>query len=146
MGSAKRMAGIGLSTVGLSLSLLCLSQALETVIDRNPNRQGDRETGLVGLLIGLPVGAGALWMLRDLERDRNLICSKRLQSLFYRAIKANDGRISAVQFAMLSQVSLVDAKAFLDAWSSPLNAHFEVDQSEAMVYCFPLPESLPESF
>ena len=77
-------------------------------------------------------------MLRDLRRDRTLAHSQKLQSLFYKAIKANDGRISAMQFAMLSQVSLDEAKAFLDAWSGVLNADFDVDESGTVVYCFRL--------
>lgn len=142
MSSAKRMTGIGLSALGLVLSFLCIGRAIETRLDRNPNRQNKRETVLAGLLIGLPTGAGALWILKSLERDRTLLQSKKLQSLLYKAIKANDGRISVAQFAMLSQVSLDEAKAFLDAWSSSLNADFDVDESGAIIYCFRLPEPL----
>ncbi len=141
MGNAKRITGIALSATGLLLSFLCLGRAIETGLDRDPNRQGKRETVTAGLLIGLPVGAGALWILRDLERDRTLIHSQKLQSLFYKAIKANNGRISAVQFAMLAQVSLGEAKAFLDTWSGAMNAQFDVDESGTVVYCFRLPEA-----
>ncbi|MGB3788372.1 MAG: hypothetical protein WA949_10200 [Phormidesmis sp.] len=141
MGNAKRIAGITLSATGLLLSFLCLGRAIETGLDRNPNRQGKRETVTAGLLIGLPVGAGALWILRDLERDRTLIHSQKLQSLFYKAIKANSGRLSAVQFAMLAQVSLDEAKAFLDTWSGAMNAQFDVDESGTVIYCFRLPEA-----
>ncbi len=141
MGNAKRIAGITLSATGLLLSFLCLGRAIETGLDRNPNRQGKRETVTAGLLIGLPVGAGALWILRDLERDRTLIHSQKLQSLFYKAIRANSGRLSAVQFAMLAQVSLDEAKAFLDTWSGAMNAQFDVDESGTVIYCFRLPEA-----
>lgn len=142
MSSAKRITGLGLSAVGFALSLLCLNRAVGAALDRNLNWQGKRETVLTGVLIGLPTGASALWILKELERDRTLIYSERLQSLFYKAIKANNGRISAAQFAMLSQVPLEEANAFLDAWSSPLNADFDVDESGAVIYCFQLPESL----
>ncbi len=139
MNKARRITGIGLSAVGLLLSFLCLGRAVETALDRNPNRQGKRETVLAGLLIGLPAGAGALWMLRDLERDRTLTHSQKLQSLFYKAVRANDGRISAAQFAMLSQISLDEAKAFLDSWAGAMDAHFDVDETGLVVYCFRLP-------
>ncbi len=141
MNKARRITGIGLSAVGLLLSFLCLGRAVETALDRNPNRQGKRETVLAGLLIGLPAGAGALWMLQDLERDRTLIHSQKLQSLFYKAIRANNGRISAAQFAMLSQISLGEAKAFLDSWAGAMAAQFDVDESGLVIYCFRLPPS-----
>lgn len=140
MNKVRRITGISLSAVGLLLSFLCLGRAVETMLDRNPNRQGKRETVLAGLLIGLPAGAGALWMLRDLERDHTLVHSQKLQSLFYRALKANNGRISAAQFAMLSQSSLEEAKTFLDSWAGAMNAQFDVDETGLVVYCFPLPK------
>lgn len=141
MNKARRITGIGLSAVGLLLSFLCLGRAVETALDRNPNRQGKRETVLAGLLIGLPAGAGALWILRDLERDRTLIHSQKLQSLFYKAVRANNGRISAAQFAMLSQIPMDEAKAFLDSWAGAMDAQFDVDETGLVVYCFRLPES-----
>ncbi|WP_038015434.1 hypothetical protein [Synechococcus sp. PCC 7335] len=140
MSSARRITGIGLSGLGLVLSFLCLGRAVQTALDRNPNRQGKREV-LTGLLIGLPTGAGALWILNDLKRDHTIVRSKELQSLLLKAIRANNGRISAAQFAMLSQVSLDESKALLDAWASPLNADLDVDESGVVTYCFRLPES-----
>ncbi len=136
---ARYAVGIGLSALGLALGFLCLGRALETALDANPNRLNKRETVTAGVLIGVPTAAGALWLLMSLERDRTLTHSKRLQLLFYKALKANSGKISALQFAMLAQVPLADAKHFLDDWAVSLAAEFQVDAAGTVVYCFSLP-------
>ena len=75
-------------------------------------------------------------MMSTLERDRRLAYSKRLQALFYTALQANDGRINAMQFAMLAEVSLSEAQHCLDTWAGPMNADFDIDESGVIVYCF----------
>lgn len=130
---------MGLSALGLALGFLCLGRALETALGFNPNRLNQREPVTAGVLIGVPTATGALWLLRSLQRDRTLIHSKRLQLLFYKVLKANSGKISAIQFAMLAQVPLVDAKYFLDDWAVALSAEFQVDEAGTVVYCFRLP-------
>ncbi|MEL7227737.1 MAG: hypothetical protein AAGL17_23630, partial [Cyanobacteria bacterium J06576_12] len=118
--STRRVAGYSLSALGLMLGFLCLGRAVETALDKDPTRQGKRETITAGILIGLPVTAGALWAMSSLERDRRLAYSQRLQALFYKALQANEGRINAIQFAMLAEVSLGEAQQCLDAWAGPM--------------------------
>ncbi len=136
MANAKRIAGLGLSGLGLLLGFLCLGRAVETALDKDPNRLGKRETITAGLLLGIPITASALWMIKDLERSRKLAESERLQALFYKALKANNGRINPLQFAMLGQISVEEAKDCLDAWAVPLNADFQVDEAGVVMYCF----------
>jgi len=136
MASAKRTVGLGLSGLGLLLGFLCIGRAVETALDRNPNRLHKRETITAGLLLGIPCTAGALWGLATLERRRRLAESERLQALFYKALKVNSGRINPIQFAMLGQISIDEAKECLDAWAVPLNADFQVDEAGVVMYCF----------
>ncbi len=144
MAAAKRIVGIGISTVGLLLGFLCLGRAVETVLNNDPDRLNRSETVTTGLLIGLPTTIGALWILRDLNHDLKLTQSQRLQSLFYKALKANDGRINAIQFAILGQVSFDEAQACLDGWAGSMNADFQVDEAGVVIYCFPLSFPLSE--
>ncbi|MEO1386001.1 MAG: hypothetical protein AAFV85_01345 [Cyanobacteria bacterium J06634_6] len=136
--SSKRIVGLGLSTFGLLLGFLCLGRAVETALDKNPQRQNKRETITAGLLLGLPTTLGAAWMMGSLERERKLAYSKRLQALFYKALKANDGKINAIQFAMLAQVSLAEAQQCLNEWAGPMNADFDIDEAGVIMYCFTL--------
>ncbi|MEL6938210.1 MAG: hypothetical protein AAFO84_03350 [Cyanobacteria bacterium J06598_1] len=134
--STKRLAGIGLSTFGLVLGFLCLGRAVETALDTDPDRLDKRETVLAGMLLGIPATVGAVWMMGTMERDRKLAYSHRLQALFYKALQANNGRINAIQFAMLAEVSLKEAQQCLDTWAGPMNADFDIDEAGVIVYCF----------
>lgn len=136
MASARRTVSRGFLGLGLLIGFLCIGRAVETALDRNPNRLNKRETITAGLLLGIPCTAGALWGLGALERQRKLAKSERLQALFYKALKANDGKINPIQFAMLGQISAEEAKACLDEWAVPLNADFQVDEAGVVMYCF----------
>ena len=152
MKSMKRVIRVGLPTLGLAIGLLCLGRAffvmtisqgeskptptLETALDKNLNRLNKRETIAIGLLLGIPCTFGSLRMLTTFRRNHKLAQSQRLQVLFCKAIKANNGRINALQLAMLAEISVQDAKTFLDAWAGPLHASYQIDETGLMVYCF----------
>jgi hypothetical protein len=136
MDSMKRIMGVGLPALGLVIGVLCLGRSLETALDKNPNRPNKPETITAGLLLGIPCMAGSLWLLGAVERDRKLVHSQRLQSLFYQAISANNGRINPLQFAMLAEIPVEQAKDFLEAWAGSLNADCHLDDTGLRVYCF----------
>lgn len=136
MTKSKHIAGVGLSALGLLLGFLCIGRAAETALDTNPERLHKRETVTAGLLLGIPCAAGAGLMLVDLEARRRRDRSQRMQTLFYKALKANNGKINPLQFAMLAEVSLTEAQRCLNDWAGPLNADFEVDEAGIVEYCF----------
>lgn len=136
MTKSRHIAGVGLSAVGLLLGFLCLGRAAETALDTDPTRLHKRETVTAGLLLGIPCTAGAGLLLLDLESRRRRNRTQRMQTLFYKAVKANDGKINPLQFAMLAEVSLSEAQKCLNDWAGPLNADFEVDEAGVVEYCF----------
>ena len=142
MNTTKRVLAYGTGALGLLLGFLCLGRAVETALDNNPNRLNKRETITAGLLLGIPCTAGSLWMLGALRRRERLRHSQRLQTLFYKAIRANDGQINPLQFAMLAQVSVDEAKDCLNAWAQQLNADFKIDEAGIVMYCFEMPATL----
>jgi len=135
MPTAKHILGFGLSTLGLTLGFFCMGRAVRAALTPEP-QPSRREATAAGLLLGGPTVVGAAWMLKALERDRTLASSRRLQTLFYKVLKANEGRIDAIQFALLAEVSLSEAKDCLDAWAAMLNADFDIDEIGVTVYCF----------
>lgn len=136
MSSVKRILRVGLPALGLVVGFLCLGRSLETALDKNPNRPHKPETIAAGLLLGIPCTLGSIWMLSTFQRHHKLAQSQRLQVLFYKAIKANNGKINALQLAMLAEISVQDAKTFLNAWAGPLKASYQIDETGLMVYCF----------
>lgn len=141
---------MGISALGLAIGMLCLGRAVEAGLQEKGDRTQRTETISAGLAVGFSTTVGALWMLRDSERSyrtqkrlRELsqhkhIACQRLQSIFYKALKANEGRINAIQLALVGQISLTDAQVYLETWANLLGANAQADSAGVTLYCFDL--------
>jgi len=100
-------------------------------------------TALNGMIFGLPSlvlgGWLALGMRRQSKQEENAIAQQmnlHLQSMFYRMIAENEGRITVLGFAMQSQLPPATARKFLDDQAKQFNANFKVSEDGAVSYHF----------
>ena len=100
-------------------------------------------TALNGMIFGLPSlvlgGWLALGMRRQGKKEENAIAQQmnlHLQSMFYRMIAENEGRITVLGFAMQSQLPPATARQFLDDQAKQFNANFKVSEDGAVSYHF----------
>jgi hypothetical protein len=100
-------------------------------------------TAVNGIIFGLPSlalgGWLALGMFRQGKREKNAIAQQidlQLQSMFYRMIAENEGRITVLGFAMQSQLPPATAREFLDDQAKQFNANFKVSDDGAVSYHF----------
>jgi hypothetical protein len=100
-------------------------------------------TAVNGIIFGLPSlalgGWLALGMFRQGKREKNAIAQQidlQLQSMFYRMIAENEGRITVLGFAMQSQLPPATAREFLDDQAKQFNANFKVSEDGAVSYHF----------
>ncbi len=133
---AKQIAAGLLIVVGA----LCLARALETGLDRNPNRLDKRETITAGLLLGVPAVIGGTWLGVDLRRQRQHQEAERLQGVFFQLVKAGRGKITALRFAMEAHLDGEAAKTYLSDRALEYDATFQVDNEGGITYCFNLGE------
>ncbi|MCJ8279250.1 MAG: hypothetical protein AAFY76_13040 [Cyanobacteria bacterium J06649_11] len=96
-----------------------------------------------GIIYGFPClalgGWLALGMLREGKKEKNAIAKQmdlHLQSMFYRMISENQGRITVLGFAMQSQLPATTAREFLDNQAKQFNANFKVSEDGAVSYHF----------
>ena len=128
----------------IALGGLFLLAALTIPFSEEPEEApGDNVKGFVGcLMFGLPpVGAGVL-LLRSSHRDKE---QKKLQAhaakqqaldqLFYSLVEQK-GSLTPLQLASAAQMSIPDAKAFLDDKAELLNPDFDVTSHGNMIYRF----------
>ena len=100
---------------------------------------------LVKLLLPWLVGAGlvgaGLWFWH-----RHQVQRRALHMLFYEQLEARQGRISVLEFAMATQLTGAEARAFLDARAKEFFANFEPTDSGDVLYTFhaPVRRSGPE--
>lgn len=132
----KIAAGIFL-TIGVSFSLVCLIPFF------NPEASAeDKEAGFAAFaVIGLPptiAGGVLIWNLRRQHRQNLQKLLLEQERLFIELINQQEGKITVIEFATAAQISLEEAKMYLEQKSKELNANFEATDSGAMVYLFPI--------
>ncbi len=100
-------------------------------------------TAVNGIIFGLPSlvlgGWLALGMRRQGKKEHSAIAKQmdlHLQSMFYRMIAENEGRITVLGFAMQSQLPAAEAREFLDEQAKQFNANFKVSEDGAVSYHF----------
>ncbi|MDB9527607.1 ribosomal protein L7/L12 [Oscillatoria sp. CS-180] len=128
---------VGASALFL-LGFWCLGRAVETSLDRNPNRLGQRETITAGILLGVPATGGGGWLLWDSRRQHQLQEEERLKNTFFQLVKAGRGKITPLRFSMEAQIDGSQAKAYLSDRSMEYDATYQVDVEGNITYCFHL--------
>ncbi|BAZ33303.1 hypothetical protein NIES4074_58130 [Cylindrospermum sp. NIES-4074] len=131
----KVIAGIFLIT-GLSILLL------GTIDLVNPKAtKEDKEGSLAAIvLFGLPPTAISTWIIWSLYQQHQ----QKLEQLnlereqqFLRLLQQNGGEMTVTNFALSAQISIKDAKLYLDQKAKELGANFEVSDEKGVIYRFP---------
>lgn len=100
-------------------------------------------TAIGGFVFGIPTmtlgGWLALSVYRQGKKDKKALqhqTDERLQTIFYRTIQENNGRVTLLGFAMQSQLPAQEAREFLDSKAKEFNANFRISEEGAISYHF----------
>lgn len=130
----KQLAAVALLVMGF----WCLARAVETGLDRNPNRLEKRETVTAGILLGLPaIGFGG-WLGVDAHLQQKREERDRLQGIFFQLVKAGKGYIAPIRFSMETGLTGEAAIDYLNQRARVYNADFQVDDTGGITYYFNL--------
>jgi hypothetical protein len=122
---------------GLSISLLATAQ----IADADDDLEDLAETGAALVLFGLAptaLGGWLAWNLRYSNRQTSQSLSLQQEQMFLQLLQNQAGDLTIIQFAAAAQLPIEQAKVFLDQKAQLLNATFEVKDTGAIVYRFPL--------
>ncbi|MBG1266556.1 hypothetical protein [Nostoc sp. WHI] len=157
MKTAEKLAAGWLLTLGFMFLTLSATAALEKFAPREviilpkdehdflaPNATYEADnTAVSGLIFGVPTLTLGAWLALGLYRQSrhekkalNQEVSDRLQSIFYKMLQENHGRVTVLGFAMQSQLPAANAKQFLDEKAKEFNANFKVNEEGAVSYHF----------
>lgn len=151
MKTTEKLASGWLLLLGFMFLLLTSAALLDNGSTQNQNMQTcttssvneARDAALGGLILGVPSvllgGLLALGVYRDRQQEKKIIAqaSDRLQSTFFRLIKANNGYITVLQFAMAGQLTATAARQYLNQKAKDFDATFDVSNEGAISYYFP---------
>ncbi len=100
-------------------------------------------TAVNGIIFGVPSIVLGSWLALGFYRENKLEQkaltqehNQRLQSLFYKMIQENQGKVTVLSFAMQSQLPPADARNYLDEQAKVFNANFKVNEEGAVSYYF----------
>lgn len=129
----KVFAGV-LFTFGFVFLLITAS----VMVTQDPS-EDDRDTALGGLMLGVPAMAGGTAIVLNMRRKKKELAatqSQQLETTFVELLYNTNGRISVVEFAVASKLSLADSKQYLDRKVSQLNGDFDVSEDGKISYRF----------
>lgn len=132
----KALAGFCL-LIGLPVVLLTLLQL--TNPDTSPQDRDEASAAL--FILGFPPTALGGWLVWNLRNSRQQTAQKKRQrqeQRFLEILQKQQGQITILQLAAATEMPLDDAKAFLDQQATLLNADFDVSETGAVVYRFPV--------
>jgi len=92
--------------------------------------------GFPTLVIGGWLALGLYRQSKEEEQASEQENSNNLQSIFYRMVQENEGRISLLGFAMQSQLPPTTAREYLDVKAQEFNANFKVSEEGSVLYQF----------
>ncbi|MDJ0737272.1 MAG: hypothetical protein QNJ47_24935 [Nostocaceae cyanobacterium] len=100
-------------------------------------------TAVNGIIFGVPSIVLGSWLAlgfyRENKQEQKALThenNQRLQSLFYKMIQENQGRVTVLGFAMQSQLPPADARQYLDEQAKVFNANFKINEEGAVSYYF----------
>lgn len=99
----------------------------------------DRSAAMGGIIIGVPAIAAGTWLVlkqRKKHDDLKEVRQRQIEFNFLTTLQANDGSITAISFAIANQLTLDEAKQYLDAKAAQLNADFSVTEDGGVSYKF----------
>jgi hypothetical protein len=133
----KKTAVVLLLLIGLPVTLLTIADLL------NPNASADDKSDATAalMILGLPptiLGGALILNLRLQHKNKLEQQSQDQEQLFIQLLQKNHGKLTTIQFAAEAQLSLEEAKDYLDEKARQLNGQFSVTDQGAIVYEFPL--------
>ncbi len=162
MKTAEKLASFWLLTLGLmflSISATAILQKKSTeqpvfapINDNNPvyelpNTSSyalvDSSSAVAGIVFGIPSSVLGGWLALSLYRrnkdEKKALqqqTTERLQSVFYRMVQENHGKVTLLGFAMQSQLPPATAKDYLDNRAKEFNANFKISEEGSVSYLF----------
>ncbi|MEC4984163.1 MAG: hypothetical protein SAJ37_11790 [Oscillatoria sp. PMC 1068.18] len=119
----------------LTLGAICLLVPMYVLIKPNATDR-DRIDAIGGIFVGLPSIVIGRWLSKSLSREKQQQTDECIQTIFYRLLAQNQGKITVMSLAIEANLSATVAKNYLDSKAQEFDADFEVSESGKIYYKF----------
>ena len=138
------MSAACLLSIGFLFSMCGVAQLPELVNSEEQTHEEKletRESFFMSMGLSVPMLAGGGFMLWGLHQKNQKQVRDRLDRMFYRRLKINQGKITVLELAMEGNLSGEEARKYLDTKAKEFNAHFETNDKGHINYRFEVPIS-----
>ncbi|BBC22547.1 hypothetical protein [Pseudanabaena sp. ABRG5-3] len=121
-----------------SIGFIFLTVTVASISTKNPTEK-DRSAALGGIILGVPAIASGAWIVWGLRKKQEQLEKERysqIETTFLELLQANNGNITAINFAIATKLSLEESKQYLDQKAIQLNANFNVSEDGGISYQF----------
>ncbi len=121
-----------------SIGFIFLTVTVSSLATKNPTPK-DRSAAMGGIIIGVPAiaaGSWIVWKQKKRQDDLKEVRQRQLEFNFLTTLQANNGSITPISFAITNELSLEEAKQYLDKKAAQLNADFNVTEDGGVSYKF----------
>jgi hypothetical protein len=121
-----------------SIGFICLTVTVSSMATKNPT-EDTKSAAVGGIMLGVPPVAGGAWImwgLRKKQKELEKEQQRQLETTFLELLQANHGKVTAVNFAIATKLSLEESKEYLDKKANLLNASFDVSEDGTIGYQF----------
>lgn len=121
-----------------SVGFIFLTVTVSSIITKNPTEK-DRSAALGGVILGVPAIASGAWIVWGLRKKQEKLERERysqIETTFLELLQANNGKITTINFAIATKLSLEESKQYLDKKAIQLNANFNVGEDGGVSYQF----------
>jgi hypothetical protein len=121
-----------------SIGFIFLTVTVSSISTKNPTEK-DRSAALGGIILGVPAIAGGAWIVWGLRKKQEQLEKERysqIETTFLELLQANNGNITAINFAIATKLSLEESKQYLDQKAIQLSANFNVSEDGGISYQF----------
>ncbi|MBD2356044.1 hypothetical protein H6G41_15675 [Tolypothrix sp. FACHB-123] len=135
----KKLLAICFLLFGIPFSTMAIVDILNP--QTTPKNKSDAVAALTILTLpSTAVGGWLIWSLAQQKRKEQALLieaeQKRLSLVFLELVDHNAGSITVFQLARNAEISIKDAKQYLDDKAKELNASFEVNEDGNILYRF----------
>lgn len=121
-----------------SIGFIFLTVTVSSLATKEPTEK-ERSAAMGGIIIGVPALAAGTWLVwkqKKRHADLKEVRQRQIEFNFLTMLQANEGNITAISFAIANELSLEEAKQYLDAKAVQLNADFNVTEDGGVSYKF----------
>lgn len=121
----------------ISFSFACFLMTADYILNQDKNSV-NRNAAIDRIIFSIPTTIASGWLMKSLSRQQQQKQEEHLRSLFFDLLRQNNGRITALDLAMVTNLSGSAATEYIEKRANEFMADSEITATGHIIYQFPV--------